>query len=140
MASFANKTAALGYQVRFSYDYSDVLVSAEMENINDPDTKTLYSATAPKRYYQGSGANIRQLDEDSNTVYASPGVGFYASLSGTVSDGLYLYQCEKLDAATAINVDDRSSSTYDPITYTTNWLKNSSCYDGAGGLSVVQAF
>ncbi|OGD61129.1 hypothetical protein A3A71_00835 [Candidatus Berkelbacteria bacterium RIFCSPLOWO2_01_FULL_50_28] len=132
-----SKTGALGYQVRFSYDFSDVLVSAEMENASDPDAKTLYNAAAPKRYYQGSGLNIRQLDEDSNIS------SFYSGLSGTISDGMYLYQCLKkaLPAGEAIITDDRSGSTYDPIIYSGSaWAKNTACQDASGGLNVVRAY
>lgn len=131
-----SKTGALGYQIRFSYDYSDVLVSAEMENPSDPDAKTLYNVLAPKRYYQGSGLNIRQLDEDSNIS------SFYSTQTGTVSDGLYLYQCiKKQTDGSTISRDDRSGSTYDPIIYSASaWAKNTACQDLAGGLSVVRAY
>lgn len=137
--SDVNKSGANGYQVRFSYDYSDVLVSAELESTTDPDAKTLYNGSAPKRYYQGSGTTIRQLDEDSNTS------GFYnLALSGSISDGLYLFQCVKKADGTTINLDDRSSSTYDPITYNGSaWAANSACRNVAGdaaALNVVKAF
>ncbi len=131
-----------GYQYRVAYDYSDALVSAKLENLADPDFKTLFDATAPKRYYQGSGVNVRQLDEDSNTPKNDSASLFYSALAGTNSDGLYLYQClKKASDGSDINKDDRSLSTYDPITYQgTVWKFNASCSNTSAGLDVKQAY
>jgi len=126
-----------GYQYRVSFDYSDLLVSARLENLVDPDFKTLFDTTAPKRYYQGSGLNVRQLDEDSNMA------AFYNSLSGANNDGLYLYQCKRTSTNpdTDMNTDDRSLSTYDPIRYQgSSWVANSSCANTVAGLDAKQAY
>ncbi len=136
--SDANQTLENGYQFRVSYDYTDAVVTAKLENAADPDAGFLFNTnTLLKRYYQGGGKTVRQLDDDSDTT------SFYSSLvSGSPTDGKYLYQCVKKSAdGSTFNVDDRSLTANDPLPNNgTTWIANSLCQNLATGLDVKQAY
>jgi len=137
-------TGAAGYHYRVSYDYVDSLVSAELENVNDSEAKLLFNSGAAKRYHLGTGMTVRHLDEDSNAYNPLDLITreFYSALAtGTLSDGIYLYQCKRRDSSTVINRDDRSLSANEPLTYqSTAWKKNPGCWDNIGGLDAIRAY
>lgn len=117
------------YQYRVSYDYSEILLAATLENSADPDNKTLFDTTAPKRFYLGNGSNSRQLDDDTNitlkfftlTFPGGPGV----TTAGTNLDGRYFYQCETNNAATPATITRDNKATIPPIVSSgSEWVGN----------------
>lgn len=133
-----------GYKFTVSYDYVDALVSAQLENTNDQDTKTLFNATVPKRYYIGSGATVRHLDDDSDSD-ASSGVNgsFFTAFGGVrkIVNGRYLYQCNGKLADQDIKRDDRSLTANEPLIFQGgSWIANPSCRDANSSLDDVQAW
>lgn len=136
----ATPTDARNYHYRVTADYEDMLIGATLENPGVGGEQLFSDSTATeRRYWAGTGRSARQLDEDSNTSKFFTGLG----LSGTVSDGKYLYQClKKLDGSN-ITKDQQSSSTYQPLVIVSgNWAANSACQNalGGGGVKVIQAF
>lgn len=130
------------YHYRVSYDYSDIVLGTTLENINDKDATILIDTTLAKRYYVGSGKNIRHLEEDSD---AAPPTGFYTNAGGAEGNGRYLYQCLKRSDQSAIIRDERSLATYDPIKLNaggSGYEKNNSCSDvlGGSGVDVIAAY
>lgn len=138
------------YQYRISYDYSEYIVTARLENTSDREAVTyLFSDTTNKgssaypRYQDGNGNKTRQLDDDTNanpidstsnpidstygeldTDIAGRG-GFYTISSAptafsTYRDGWYFYQCSKKPDGSSIPLDDRSSPTYAPLVLNAN--------------------
>jgi prepilin-type N-terminal cleavage/methylation domain-containing protein len=137
-------SSANGYKFAVSYDYIDTLVSGVMENTNDQDPKTLFNVTVPKRYYLGSGATVRHLDDDSDwqsedaltasffTAFAEPRF---------LVNGKYLYQCNGKVADQDIKRDDRSLTANEPLTFLGgNWIANPNCRNVDSSLDDVQAW
>lgn len=135
----ATFTGANDYQYRINYDYTEFLVSAQLENGNDKEgISQLFTGGGnlgemmdPKRYFEGNGRNARQLDDDSNRDDAVAEGGFYNFdiNGGTALDGRYFYQCVKDSANLSISRDNRSDLTKVPITTDTSgsWVLNSGC-------------
>jgi|GEM_PF-2071762 len=140
----ASDTAG-GYQYRVSFDYAEMIVSAKLENPNDPSVETLFNINPTnKRYIEGTGKTARQLADDSHIRPSGP-LGFFSSVAvgNNLNDGFYLYQClVKQSDGTAVTRDERSSGTFQPIIFSGGtWAKNSSCRDNlATDLQVVRAF
>ena len=132
------------YHYRVSYDYTDMILATTLENANDKDAAQLFNQTVAKRYYAGSGKNIRHLDEDSDTPQLLG--GFYTSATGTLTDGKYLYQCAKRSSdQNVISRDDRSSSAYEPVKFNpinSGYIKNSACAEAplGSGLDAIASY
>lgn len=125
-----------GYQLRVSYDYSDVIVTALLENTNDSDASYLFTdanANSVKRYYRGSGVIVRHLDDSSDT---SAFWGYLGNMSTNI-DGKYLYQCKKISGGAVIVPDNRI--LYEPIVSSSAsvWIANTNCENAAADLDVV---
>lgn len=96
------------YQYRISYDYSEFLVGAKLENQNDQSGKlSLFSDGATyssKWFFDGNGANARNLDDDTDVSgeYFS-----YTANNGTLTDGRYFYQCTVDGLGASIDEDKR---------------------------------
>ena len=129
-----NTNPELNYQYRISYDYSQFLVSSQTENTNDSSlTDRLFADGAvitPKRYFEGNGRNVRQMDDDTD---AAPPDGFFylggSPVGAPLTNGRYFYQVaatfETGDYA-PIDRDKRSLTQYDPIVYSNgSWIRNS---------------
>jgi hypothetical protein len=144
--SDAVRTGKDGYRLTVPYDYVDVLASAQLENTNDQDAKTLFNTTVPKRYYLGSGATVRHLDDDSDsdsTTGGSINEFFYTAFGGPrlIDNGKYLYQCNGKTADQDIKRDDRSLSANEPLTYQTGaWRANPNCRNADSSLDDVQSW
>lgn len=137
-------SSANGYKFAVSYDYIDTLVSAVMENTNDQEPKTLFNTTVPKRYYLGSGATVRHLDDDSDSD-ATTGVNgsFFTAFGGLrpIVNGKYLYQCNGKVADQDIKRDDRSLTANEPLVFQGGaWIANPSCRNADSSLDDVQAW
>lgn len=96
------------YQFRVSYDYSEFLVAAKLENQNDqsgklslfPDGATYTS----KWFFDGNGLNARNLDDDTDVT----GEYFtFSANSGSLTDGRYFYQCTVDGLGNPIDEDKR---------------------------------
>lgn len=153
-------TGVNGYHYRLNYDYTEFLVSAQLENGNDKEgINQLFTGGGnlgeimnPKRYFEGNGRNARQLDDDSNRQnnLTDPAKGFYlfatASEAGTDLDGKYFYQCVKDSAGAQITRDTRSDATKNPVITDSsgNWAVNSSCQptipSGDGNKVAIQSW
>lgn len=129
-----NLSTTTKFQYKVNYDYTEVLVSAQLENSSDKDGVSRlftdgfnYGTTA--RFFEGNGKTNRQLDEDSNSVqFYNTGVA-----DGAAADGRYAYQCMKTVAGADTTKDARAESTYEPIVITSSgYARNSACYGGAG--------
>lgn len=125
--------AESNYQYRVSYDYANFLISAQLENLNDPGLEAL-TGDSQKRYYEGNGKTNRQL--------ANSSVDFANQLTGgavSQSSGYYFYQCSKglVDSVSQdLDPDQRSSSTYQPLSYNgSSYQLNSNCTDAVLPLS-----
>lgn len=144
--SDAINTGSNGYKLAVSYDYVDVLALAKLENTNDQETKTLFNATVPKRYYLGSGGTVRHLDDDSDSDSASGGTAnefFYTAFGAlrVIDNGRYLYQCNGKVADQDIKRDDRSLTANEPIAYQTGaWRANPNCRNADSSLDDIQSW
>ena len=134
-----------GYKFAVSYDYIDTLVSASLENANDQDPKTLFNTTVPERYYLGTGATVRHLDDDSDsdtTTLNQPNTNFFTAFAGlSVVNGRYLYQCNRNVADQGIKRDDRSLTANEPLVFQGgSWIANPNCRNVDSSLDDVQAW
>ncbi len=159
-----------GYKFAVAYDYVDVLVSARLENTNDQDAKTLFNPTVPKRYYIGSGATVRHLDDDSDSQTNAPNAPnqfFYSAFSDAgniararrypnrfgwlpavqasgrvIDNGRYLYQCNGKNVAQDITRNDRSLTSNQPIVFQNGaWRANgAACKNEDASLDDIQAW
>lgn len=133
-----------GYKFTVSYDYIDALVSGVLENTNEQEPKTLFNTTVPKRYYLGSGATVRHLDDDSDSD-ADSGINgsFFTAFGGVrpIVNGKYLYQCNGKVADQDIKRDDRSLTSNEPLTFQGGaWIANPNCRNADSSLDDVQAW
>ncbi|MDO8649996.1 MAG: prepilin-type N-terminal cleavage/methylation domain-containing protein [Candidatus Berkelbacteria bacterium] len=133
------------YQYRVSYDYGDAVVTSRLENEStDSDANWLFNqASTLKRYYKGSGAVVRHLDDDSDSylLYNIYTGGFFTALSaGSVTDGKYLYQCKRKSADDQLITPD-TKVAYEPIvSSTSSYIANTACKNVIGDLDVVAAY
>lgn len=131
------------YHYRVSYDYIDVLVAARLENQNDQEAKTLFTDKAPKRYYLGTGATVRHLDDDSD-AYESGGsiANFFSAFERReIPNGMYLYQCNGKLADQDIKRDDRSFTANEPLVFQGGvWKANPNCRNALTSLDDVEAW
>lgn len=99
------------YQFRISYDYSEFLVGAKLENQNDQSGKlSLFSdgaAYSSKWFFDGNGANARNLDDDTDTDILRGGYFTFSSNEGSQIDGRYFYQCTVDGLSSPIDEDKR---------------------------------
>ena len=137
-------SSANGYKFVVSYDYIDTLVSGVMENTNDRDPKTLFNTTVPKRYYLGSGATVRHLDDDSDSDAATgANANFFTAFGGLrpLVNGKYLYQCNRNVVDQEIKRDDRSLTANEPLVFQGgSWIANPNCRNVDSSLDDVQAW
>jgi hypothetical protein len=144
VADATQGTSASGYKFTVSYDYVDALVSAQLENTNDQESKTLFNSSVPKRYYLGSGATVRHLDDDSDSDSSTgPNASFFTAFGGLrpIVNGKYLYQCNGKAADQDIKRDDRSLSANAPLVYQGGaWIANPNCRNADSSLDDVQAW
>ncbi len=126
-----------GYRYQVSYDYSEYLISARLENSTDPAAVTTLfigggndgEAMTFARYFEGNGRTNRPFDEDTNRASGVDG-GFYSFTAnpGSANDGKYLYQCLLDSGSVPIKIDARADSTKSPIITTSgNYAPNTTC-------------
>jgi prepilin-type N-terminal cleavage/methylation domain-containing protein len=105
-----NQDLSEPYHYRVSYDYSEILVSAKLENSVE-NTRLLPSSTE-ERYYEGNGKTVRHLDDNSDVNFG-----------GSAADGFYLYQCHLNGLGASIPADDRAG--YPPFVVSGSiWVAN----------------
>jgi len=137
------------YQYRISYDYSQYLVSSQAENVNDPSLVSnlfpapsspigavMDSSSGGKRYFEGNGRNVMQLDDSSDIQAKYFGLDPEPQ-SNASRNGRYYYQCVQIDedpGTMDINIkrDNRSLAIHEPITSLNGvWVGSNIC---AGGM------
>lgn len=132
------------YQYRISYDYSEFLVGAKLENQNDQSGKTsLFSGGATylsKWFFDGNGVNARNLDDDTDVSSSE----FYTLVNGKQEDdGSYFYQCTK--TGENIDIDEDKRPDFAPlINNGSGWLANkgttpTTCLDGVDANTVSRS-